>query len=64
MGKAVGMTSYDIVDRKAALALTHFTIEQVQEFWPQLEETLDRVPHTWRHWTKEYIYGGILSGNI
>jgi hypothetical protein len=35
--------------------MTQFTVDEFFEFWPKLEKILDRVPHTWRHWTKEYI---------
>lgn len=51
------MTSYDVSDVRAppSFAMTQFTVDEFFAFWPQLEEMLDRVPHTWRHWTKDHI---------
>lgn len=49
---------------EAQRVLSLFTVDEVHRFWPQLEEMLDQVPHTWRHWTKEYIYGSILSNAL
>jgi len=37
------------------VAMTLFTPEEFFRFWPKLEKMLDQLPHTWRHWTKEYI---------
>ena len=52
------MTAYDVSEggtHAPRFAMTQFTVEEFFGFWPQLEEMLDSVPHTWRHWTKEYI---------
>lgn len=43
----------------ALLSLAEFEV-----FWPGIEEMLDAVPHTWRHWTKEYILEGVTTGRI
>lgn len=45
-------------------ALTLFTADEFVRFWPDLEQTLDCVPHTWRYWTKEAIYDAIMNGRI
>lgn len=45
----------------AKVVLTLFTEEEMVRFWPDLERTLDCVPHTWRHWTKESIYDAIME---
>lgn len=45
-------------------ALTQFTVEEFQGFWPQLEELLDSVPHTWRYWTKDHIYQSIVNDMV
>lgn len=59
MGEAVtenNRTTYDLGDGKKALyALTMFTWEEFERFWPGIEDMLDSVPHTWKHWTKDYI---------
>src|SRR6266850_1555944 len=62
--RAKSMTSYDVSPRAVPprYALTQFTVEEFQRFWPHIEEMLDRIPHTWRYWTKEYIYGSIVNG--
>jgi hypothetical protein len=45
-------------------ALTNFTPEEFQKFWPNLEDMLDKVPHTWRHWTKDYIFSSALNNTV
>lgn len=47
-----------------SFALTQFTVDEFTAFWPKLEEMLDLVPHTWRHWTKEYICSSAASNVI
>lgn len=49
--------AYDVSDGPAhpKFALTQFTVDEFHSFWPGIEAMLDSVPHTWRHWTKEYI---------
>lgn len=58
--------AYDVVGdgRTARYALANFTPEEFQRFWPGVEKMFDAVPHTWRYWTKEYIYHAALSGTI
>jgi hypothetical protein len=49
-------TSYDLSDSHAPrFVMTMFTVDEFFGFWSQLEEMLDSVPHTWRHWTKDHI---------
>jgi hypothetical protein len=57
------MTSYDLSDAHTAprYALTMFTVEEFQKFWPNLEEMLDQLPHTWRRWSKDSIYQSIVN---
>ena len=62
MGKA--MTAYDVTDGTARLALTQFTVTEVDSFWPELTRQMEFVPHTWKHWTREYIYDAIVSNNV
>lgn len=57
-------TAYDLSGGVAKLAMTQFTTDEFFEFWPQLETMLDRVPHTWRHWTKEHICQVVSSDLI
>jgi hypothetical protein len=59
-------TAYDLSESPMTpkFALTQFTVDEVQAFWPELEKTLDKVPNTWRQWTKEYIWGSIEVGRI
>lgn len=53
--------AYDLSEapHQPKFALTQFTAEEFFSFWPQLEEMLDYIPHTWRHWTKEYIQNAV-----
>jgi hypothetical protein len=44
--------------------MTQFTVEEFQQFWPRIEKMLDRVPHTWYKWTKEYIYEEIMTNRM
>ena len=64
MGKVV--TSYDLGDTwgPPRLALSQFTVEEVRRFWPQLEEMLDQLQHTWRYWTKDNIYQALMRGQL
>jgi hypothetical protein len=58
------MTSYDVSGGQEVpkFALTQFSVEQFFGFWPQLSADLDKVPHTWKHWTKESICSEIAGG--
>ena len=52
-------TSYDMGEGMGTppkFALTLFSVDEVNKFWPNIEEMLDRIPHTWRYWTKEQMY--------
>jgi hypothetical protein len=56
--------AYDLTNGDAVVpryALTQFSVDEFFAFWPQLEKTLDTVPHTWRHWTKEYICNSVAN---
>lgn len=46
------------------LRVAQFTVEEMTRFWPELERMLDAVPHTWRHWTKEWIAESIVEERI
>lgn len=49
--------AYDLSESltKPTFAITQFSVDEIISFWPKIEDMLDRVPHTWKHWTKEYI---------
>lgn len=59
-------TAYDIHrdGKSAKFALTKFTFDEFETFWPQIEEMLDAVPHTWKYWTKEYIRSAVEIGSL
>lgn len=59
-------TTYDLNPdlQSAKFALTQFTWEEFESFWPGIEEMLDAVPHTWKHWTKEYIRESMYKGTM
>lgn len=58
-------TAYDVeTSGKARFALTKFTWEEFEIFWPGIEEMLDSVPHTWKYWTKDYIRSAVEMGSI
>jgi hypothetical protein len=59
-------TAFDIMPKSEApkFALTLFTVDEFFGFWKELEKMLDMVPHTWRHWTKEYICHSIAHGTM
>ena len=56
-------TAYELRERGmgAKYALTQFTVEEFQKFWPNIEEMLDKLPHTWRHWTKDQMYNSVVN---
>jgi hypothetical protein len=45
-------------------SLTQLTVEEFHQFWPGIESMLDKVPHTWRHWTKDYIVSAVEVGAL
>jgi hypothetical protein len=57
----MGNTTYDMNTdgATAKFALSMFTFDEFQKFWPGIEEMLDCVPHTWKHWTKDYILSAV-----
>jgi hypothetical protein len=58
-------TTYDLSPGSTvSYALTQFTWEEFEKFWPGIEEMLDLVPHTWKHWTKDYIRMSVERGHI
>jgi len=58
--------AFDLSDdpKHPKYALTHFTVNEFFDFWPKLEKEMDLIPHTWRHWTKEYIQQAVANGAI
>ena len=54
-------TTHDMnADMKSSkFALTMFTAEEFEKFWPGIEDMLDKVPHTWKYWTKDYIRSAV-----
>jgi hypothetical protein len=63
MGKIVEFVP-DEKAKKSPMSMALFTIDEVCDFWPELEDMLDRVPHTWRRWTKESIYDAVVEGRM
>jgi hypothetical protein len=59
-------TLYDISGASPVprYVMAQFTVDEFFVFWPQLERLLDRVPDTWRHWTKGYICDSVSTGHI
>jgi len=60
-------TAYDVSEGLAVppkYTMSLFTVEEFCRFWPQIEEMLDSVPHTWRHWTKDELYASAMSGKL
>lgn len=56
--------AFDASETPPRFALANFSPEEFQVFWPGIEDMLDKLPHTWRHWTKEWIYSSALSNVI
>lgn len=54
-------TTYDVNSnmKTAKFALAQFTYDEFLNFWPGIEQMLDAVPHTWKHWTKDYIVSAV-----
>lgn len=36
----------------------------LERFWPGVSEMLDKLPHTWGHFTKEEIQAGVFGGGL
>lgn len=62
----MSQTAFDVPSggEPPKLALTLFTPEEFERFWPELEKMMDTVPHTWRHWTKESVCLAVAQGTI
>ena len=59
-------TSWDMSDtvETPRYALTNFSVDEVEVFWPHIEAMLDRLPHTWKYWTKEHIYNSVMESRL
>lgn len=66
MGQTISVQSYDLTHSptEPSFALAQFTVEETMKFWPGIEEMLDRVPHTWKYWTKDWIREAIALGSL
>jgi len=62
MGKVVSVETVTAKPQRCVMTL--FTVDEFCMFWPQLEEMLDSVPHTWRRWTKNAIYDACVDGRM
>lgn len=60
------MTTYDMHSdlKSAKFALTQLTVEEFEKWWPGIEKMLDQVPHTWKHWTKDYIRASVEANTM
>lgn len=45
-------------------ALTRFSPEEFQRFWPGISDMLDKIPHTWKLWTKDHIFASAMNDVI
>ncbi len=54
---------YHEVDKrgKAKYTVALLTADEFVRFWPQIDAMLDTVPHTWKHWTKDFIYQSVMN---
>jgi len=57
-------TTYDMVEGKPKFAITLLSVEEFHIFWPGISGMLDTVPHTWKHWTKDWIVSEVEAGRI
>lgn len=58
-------TAIDAGEREAQkYSLALLTTEEFHQFWPHISRMLDQVPHTWRHWTKEWIVEAVEAGML
>jgi hypothetical protein len=45
-------------------ALVNFNPEEFMAFWPHIEGMLDKLTHTWKYWTKDWIFAAATSGTL
>lgn len=57
-------TTYEATDRGVKYALTMFSFDEFLAFWPHMERELDKIPHVWRHWTKEYMVAAVEANTL
>jgi hypothetical protein len=45
-------------------SLAQLTVEEFYKFWPQISSMMDKIPHTWKQWTKEYVVAAVETGSL
>lgn len=45
-------------------SLAQLTIDEFYMFWPFISSMMDKIPHTWRYWTKDYVYSAVEVGSL
>lgn len=58
--------SHDVSDNLDApkYSLAQLTVEEFHIFWPHMEREMDKIPHTWERWTKEYVQAAVEAGSL
>lgn len=49
-------------DSQTDYSMTLFTLEELDAMWPNVEDMLTRIPHTWGHMTIEEIRNFVFNG--
>lgn len=44
--------------------MAQLTVDEFHGFWPQISSMMDKIPHTWTHWTKEYVQSAVEIGGL
>jgi hypothetical protein len=56
----LGVTAFDEKGVQTGL----MPVELLDTFWPRIEELLDKLPHTWEGYTKNYFYDAISAHKV
>lgn len=58
--------AHDVTDdpKVPKYSLAQLTVEEFYRFWPHISSMMDKIPHTWRYWTKDYVQASVEVGSI
>lgn len=45
-------------------SLAQLGVEEFYRFWPHISAMMDKIPHTWKYWTKEYVVAAVETNSL
>lgn len=58
--------SHDVSEnfQVAKYTLAQLTVEEFYNFWPNISSMMDKIPHTWKYWTKDYVLSAVEGRSL